>query len=249
MTLLFSDIRRFTALTEQMSPKESFTFIHRYLGAMEPAITESGGFIDKFIGGAIMALFDADSSGALGAAIGMQRRLRIYNENQSEPIRTGIGIHTGTLMLGLVGGAGRMDGTVISDAVNLASRIEGLTKHFGCAILASAESLANLPGDHSFSLRSLGDVAVAGRSDPVSVSEVLDPELEVDRWKLEQNERFASALAHYRAGEFDVAQQEFYALHAENAGDLPARYYAARAAFRTAAPPVNWNGVESFAQK
>jgi class 3 adenylate cyclase/HAMP domain-containing protein len=249
MTLLFSDIRRFTAITEQMTPQESFTFINQYLGAMEPAITESGGFIDKFIGDAIMALFDSDGSGALAAAIAMQRRLREHNKGAGEQIQTGIGIHTGMLMLGLVGGAGRMDGTVISDAVNLASRLEGLTKHLGCSIIASAETVARLPEGHSFLIRPLGQVSVSGRGDPVSINEVLDPLLPDDQWKRDHLDEFAAALKLYQSGEFAAAQERFYELHAAQPGDLPSRYFSARSAFMMSAPPVTWNGIESFAQK
>ena len=249
MTLLYSDIRRFNALTEQMPPQESFAFINRYLGAMEPAITENAGFIDRFIGDAIMALFESRADGAFAAALEMQQRLRATDLGLTEPVRTGIGIHTGTLMLGLVGGSGRMDGTVISDAVNLTSRLEGLTKHFGCAVLVTRESIDHLSPGHSFLLRPLGRVAVSGRRDPVEISELLDPHLESDRIKAESRSEFAEALALYQHGEFEPAQERFYTLHAQHAGDLPSRFFAARAAFYLAQAPVQWRGVESFTQK
>jgi predicted ATPase/class 3 adenylate cyclase/tRNA A-37 threonylcarbamoyl transferase component Bud32 len=139
MTILFSDIRDFTSISEGMSPAENFQFVNEYLRHMEPQITHQHGFIDKYIGDAIMALFPHTAEDAIRAALEMLRSLEQFNEARIErgeiPIRIGIGLHTGLLMLGIVGGPNRMDGTVISDAVNLASRVESLTKHYGASLL------------------------------------------------------------------------------------------------------------------
>lgn len=127
MTVLFSDIRGFTSLSEKMTPQENFNFINAYLSQMAPIIAQHHGFIDKYIGDAIMALFPTDAEEALNASIAMLKTLTTYNKilqkNNLAPINIGIGLNTGRLMLGTVGGKNRMDGTVISDAVNLASRI------------------------------------------------------------------------------------------------------------------------------
>ncbi|MCZ0900498.1 adenylate/guanylate cyclase domain-containing protein, partial [Microcoleus sp. HI-ES] len=135
MSVLFSDIRDFTTLSETMTPEDNFKFINSYLSRMEPVINENNGFIDKYIGDAIMALFSGEADNAVKAGIAMLHRLAEYNEYCANagcaPIQIGIGINTGSLMLGTVGGPNRMDGTVISDAVNLASRVESLTKNYG----------------------------------------------------------------------------------------------------------------------
>src|SRR3990167_9977849 len=128
MSILFADIRSFTTLSEGMTPGESFHFINSYLFEMEPLIKAQKGFIDKYIGDAIMALFPETADDAVKAALSMLIKLREFNEmvktkrTLPQPIQIGVGLHTGMLMLGIVGGAGRMEGTVISDAVNIASR-------------------------------------------------------------------------------------------------------------------------------
>ena len=115
-----------------MSPKQNFDFINEYLSQMGPIIRRHNGFIDKYIGDAIMALFPDDADRAVQAAIDMQKQVQLYNvyrqQNHLEPIAIGIGLHSGELMLGTIGEEERMESTVISDAVNLASRIEGLTR-------------------------------------------------------------------------------------------------------------------------
>jgi hemerythrin len=132
MTILFADIRAFTSLSESMSPQENFNFLNAYLVQMEPVITAHGGFIDKYIGDGIMALFPDSPDAALRCAQAMLQRLDDYNTGRERagyrPIKVGIGINTGIVILGTIGGASRMDGTVIGDAVNLAARLERLTK-------------------------------------------------------------------------------------------------------------------------
>ncbi|MCB1194528.1 MAG: adenylate/guanylate cyclase domain-containing protein, partial [Leptospiraceae bacterium] len=148
MTILFSDIRSFTKLSEHLSPRDNFGFINSYLKKMSPAIRKNRGFIDKYIGDAIMALFPENVEDALDSALAMLVALKELNyvrkEKNFPEIRIGIGIHTGTLMLGTIGDDERMDGTVISDAVNLASRMEGLTKFYSSTILVSELSFKKI---------------------------------------------------------------------------------------------------------
>ncbi|MBD0300431.1 MAG: PAS domain S-box protein, partial [Nitrososphaera sp.] len=122
MSVLFSDIRDFTTLSEQMTPTENFKFINSYLSRMEPLIVENQGFIDKYIGDAIMALFSEGADDAVKAGIAMLETLAEYNRDRLSlgyvPVEIGVGINTGSLILGIVGGKSRMDGTVVSDAVN-----------------------------------------------------------------------------------------------------------------------------------
>ncbi|GAB4288349.1 MAG: hypothetical protein Fur0025_22440 [Oscillatoriaceae cyanobacterium] len=198
MSILFSDIRKFTALSEKMSPEENFKFINSYLSTMEPAISTNNGFIDKYIGDAIMALFSGGAERGRGvvsgeiqpaddavrAGIAMLHRLREYNQGRSRagylPIEIGIGINTGSLMLGTIGGHNRMDSTVISDAVNLASRLEDLTKEYGVSLLISHQTFLRLQNPNQYSIRIIDRVKVKGKSQDVAVFEVFDgdePEL------------------------------------------------------------------------
>ncbi len=141
MTILFSDIRSFTSLSEKMTPRESFNFLNSYLKRMNPFIWNNNGFIDKYIGDAIMALFPDGEESALSAAIEMIKYLPIYNSHRSNcgyaPIEIGIGIHSGAVMIGTIGHETFMQGTVISDAVNLSSRLERLTKLYGVSLIVS----------------------------------------------------------------------------------------------------------------
>lgn len=198
MTILFSDIRSFTPLSESMSPQETFDFVNSYLKVMTPIIKAHGGFIDKFIGDAIMAIFPDSSDDAVVAAIEMQKTIQEFNASREAegkvPIRIGIGVHTGEMMLGTVGDENRMDGTVISDAVNLSSRIESITKHYGLRIAISERTFINLADANAYSFRFIGKVRVKGKRDSVSVFEIFDgdpPDL------LEQKRR---AQAHFERG-------------------------------------------------
>lgn len=182
MTILFCDIRGYTSMSEAMEPIEIFRFLNDYLACMGKAIDEAGGFIDKYIGDAIMALFDdSNTDCALQAAIMMQQALDKFNDERSKRqgqtslprIRVGIGIHRGTVVMGTVGFTSRIDSTVIGDAVNVASRIEGLTKQYECNILITESVVRNLSYPKSFSLRLIDkSVKVKGKDEAISIYEL-----------------------------------------------------------------------------
>jgi class 3 adenylate cyclase len=178
MTVLFSDIRSFTTLSESMSPQANFDFINSYLRAMEPMVSRHHGFIDKYIGDAIMALFDREPDDAVRAAIDMLRALRAYNADREgnglAAIQIGIGINTGNLMLGTIGGEAHMEGTVISDAVNLASRVESMTKLYGVELLVSEDARAAMADPAAFHMREIDHVRVRGKTQPVRLYEICD---------------------------------------------------------------------------
>jgi adenylate cyclase len=178
MAIMFADIRSFTKLSESMTPRENFNFINSYLKRMSPIIQRHNGFIDKFLGDGIMALFETSTEDSLNAAIDMQKYIVEYNAYRSkhnyQPISIGIGIHTGNLMLGTIGSDVRMDGTVISDAVNLASRVEGLTKLYGIKIATSDETLSSLSDKERYKHRFIDRVKVVGKDRPVNVIEIMD---------------------------------------------------------------------------
>jgi len=178
MTVLFSDIRDFTHLAEGMTPAETFRFVNRYLGAMEPAISGHNGVIDKYVGDAVMALFPNRPDDAIRAALEMFQRLEALNREHADlgepPVQIGIGLHTGKLMLGTVGARERMDTTVISDAVNLASRVENLTKTYRVPLIITEETYLALQDPDAIALRRIDRVLVQGKSQPVVLYEVLE---------------------------------------------------------------------------
>jgi class 3 adenylate cyclase len=175
MSILFSDIRSFTTLSERMTPDENFAFINAYLERMGPVIRDHDGFIDKYIGDAIMALF-AKADDAVRAGLAMLGALDEFNAQRRsaglDPIAIGIGINSGSLMLGTIGEKHRMDGTVISDAVNLAARVESLTKDYRVPLLISEYTHRQLADPRAYDIRSVDVVVVKGKTRPVMIYEV-----------------------------------------------------------------------------
>ncbi|MDP8935767.1 MAG: response regulator [Cyanobacteriota bacterium] len=233
MSVLFSDIRDFTTLSEQMTPTENFKFINSYLSRMEPLIVENQGFIDKYIGDAIMALFSEGADDAVKAGIAMLHTLVEYNRERASvgyvPVEIGVGINTGSLILGIVGGKNRMDGTVISDAVNLASRIESLTKNYGVSLLITQQTFDGLTNPADYAIRVIDKVQVKGKSEWVTVYEVFDADVpEVKAGKLATLQLFTEALSLYNMNNFREAAGLFADCLRQNPGDKVARIYLGR---------------------
>ena len=233
MSVLFADIRYFTTLSETMTPQENFNFINAYLSRMEPAITSNNGFIDKYIGDAIMALFSDFADDAVKAGIAMLNILTDYNQHRQSigyiPIQIGIGINSGSLMLGTVGGKSRMDSTVISDAVNLASRIEGLTKDYGVPLLISQETLERLRNPADYAIRIVDKVQVKGKSKYVVVYEVFDADpAEILSAKLANLPVYNEAMLLCDRKEFREAGKLFEECLRTNPSDSVARIYLKR---------------------
>lgn len=251
MTIMFSDIRCFTSMSEQMTPQENFTFINAYLSRVSPIIRTHNGFIDKFIGDAIMALFPGSADDAVQAAIGMKQVVECYNvERQAEghpSIRIGIGLHTGSVMLGTVGEVERMQGTVISDAVNVAARLEGLTKTYGASIIISEQTLRCLEDPTRYHFRFVDKVQVKGKRDAVSVLEIFDGSEEaLVTLQLQTRDEFEEGLLLYRSKKFAEASVRFNKVLEWNADDKAARIYLQRSAhFMVHGVPADWNGVEA----
>jgi adenylate cyclase len=230
MSILFSDIRDFTSMSESMPPEDNFKFINAYLQRMEPAITANNGFIDKYIGDAIMALFSGEADDAVKAAISMLKELAEYNKTRGRPgrplLQIGVGINTGSLMLGTVGGENRMNSTVISDSVNLASRMEGLTKNYGVSLLISHHTFLRLQKYEDYSIRFMDRVQVKGKSQMVAVYEVFDAdEPEMRNAKLATKPTFEEGLFLYMSGDFYRAAQLFEACLLISPWDKAARIY------------------------
>lgn len=230
MSVLFADIRGFTAMSEQMTPEDTFQFINSFFRRMEPAIRDHYGFIDKYIGDAIMALFHAAADDAVEAGISMLEKLADYNSHRissgRETIEIGIGINTGNLILGTVGGNHRIDTTVISDAVNIAARLEELTKHYGVSLLISQDTLDELDAPEQYSIRLIDKVQVRGRTAVLNVFEVFDADpLEVRTQKLNTRHEFEMALTFYHLQNFQEAIPRFKACLDHNPGDRAAQTY------------------------
>lgn len=233
MTVLFSDIRDFTKLSENMNPTDNFRFINAFLSRLSPSITKYHGFIDKYIGDSIMALFVGNADEAVNAAISMLQRLKKYNitrqRPERRPIKIGIGINTGLMMLGTVGSKHRMDGTVISDAVNLAARLETLTKDYSVPLLISQNTFLRLEDSGKYCLRLVDRVTVKGKSIPVAVYEVFDADdLPIKEGKLATKTLFEQGISLYHLGHYKQAQLNFHQCLKLNSEDKLSQIYLQR---------------------
>jgi class 3 adenylate cyclase len=216
-----------------MTPSENFAFINDYLGAMEPEVSAQHGFIDKYIGDGIMALFDRSPDDALQAGLGMLRALAAFNTRRQAqgraPIGIGVGINTGRLMLGAVGGVTRMESTVVSDAVNIAARVETLTKAYGAPLLITEDTLHGLSEPLRWGTRLLDRVLVKSKREPVTVHEVFEGDSpSVRAGKGETRPLFEAGVRAFHRGELDLAREMFEQCVARVPDDLPARLYLGR---------------------
>ncbi len=251
MTVFFSDIRSFTSISEKMTPKENFDFLNDYLSNCIPAVLNNHGFIDKYIGDAVMAIFPGNPESAVKAAIDTQRQLEVYNDLRKkeglDEIRIGIGLHTGPVMLGTIGNDERMDGTVISDAVNLSSRLEGLTKQFGVSLAISEATLNKISSSGTYHSRFLCKVKVKGKQKPVAVYEIFDGDNEQVRLLKQQiKETYETGMKHYLNKEFSKAVTDFdNALKIYPEDETSKRYLRRSAQYVVSGVPEGWEGVES----
>ena len=233
MTVLFSDIRGFTSMSEEMTPQQNFDFINSYLSRMEPVIRRHNGIVDKYVGDAIMALFPLSADDALKCAVAMLSELDNYNKERKsaslEPVKIGIGLNTGLCMLGTVGGENRMETTVIADAVNLASRIETMTKSYSTSILISENTFHHLNETKNMGIRFLDRVKVKGKIQPQSVYEVFENDPPECREKKILTARlFVEALAHYHFKHIQTAVELLEECLSVNPDDIPAQVYRER---------------------
>jgi class 3 adenylate cyclase len=255
ISVLFCDIRGFTTMAEGMGPNGTFRFINRYLGHMEAEIHREQGFINDIFGDGIMALFHCGADAALRAALGMLAAVERFNavlvEEGKEPIRVGIGMNSGPLMLGTIGGKDRLSCTVVGDPANAAARVESMTKLYGATVLITHKTRERLEDPSRYRLRELDWVQAKGKQEPMVVYEVLDaeaPALAEAKW--ESRESFAEGLRLYREGSFDAAKRTFEACFAEAPQDGAAELYISRCArhleLGTAA---DWDGVTRLESK
>ncbi len=255
VTILFTDIRDYTTLAEKMSPSENFKFLNSFLSKIGPVIRKNNGFIMHYLGDGLMALFPDDASNAVLASVEIQQALAQFNMAGPEKIpgtvQVGTGMHTGKLILGILGDDQRMDANVVSDAVNTASRMEGLTKYYGASSIISEDTLSNIRNEKEINHRFLGLVRVKGKSNPLKIYELLDGvESETNRLKIELKDLFEKGLEHYFSQEFVEAASVFKTVSLKNPSDLGANKYL-RICARLMVDGVDdtWDGVESMVTK
>ena len=255
LTVLFSDIRDFTSLAERLTPEELVALLNVYLTPMTEEVLVRGGYLDKYIGDAVMAVYGAPvpkpdhAARALATAVAMSgalARLEPVLRARGVTLRIGVGVNTGEMVVGNMGSRERFDYTVVGDAVNLASRLEGLTKVYGVFCLVGPQTRAAAPAGYRF--RELDLVRVKGKALPVAIHELLaGPEQVVAGWC--ELPRWDAMLAAYRAGALAEARAQLLAFTAANPEDGAARLYRERLdALGDAAPP-GWDGVMNFHSK
>ena len=281
MTVLFADIRDYTTISETMTPEQNFKFINAYLGQMGPIIKNHGGFICQYFGDGIMALFKNDHEKAVIAAIEMQQTLNFYNETREEQgkqaIQVGIGLNTGQLMLGVIGDEDRYDSSVISDAVNTAARMEGLTKIFGCMLIISEPTLQELlllddfpsssnldskekaklldngkiSSNMDYAYRFLGKVKVKGKKVALNIYDFYDGDpVDIQQLKTATKADFEKALHLYFDKEFGKAADLLKVVLDKYPADKAAQYYFDKAVqYVTVGVGETWSGVEEMVSK
>ncbi len=258
-TILFSDIRDFTAFSERSGPQETVAMLNGYFTVMANLVMANGGILDKYIGDAILAVYGppfaqpADADNALHTAIEMWKALRRFNTKRAadrkETLKIGIGINSGEVVSGNIGSDKRMDYTVIGDGVNLAARLEGATKAYHARILLSEFTKAELRQEYK--LREVDRIRVKGKVQPVVVFEAMDAYGEGEFQDLDlMLERWLEAMAAYRTREWVTARKAFEACLEGNPGDALALLYANRCNFfQEMPPPEDWDGVWHLTQK
>jgi len=256
MTILFLDIRDFTSLSESMTPQQNFNFLNECLSQISPIIKRHHGFIDKYIGDAVMALFPKHhAEDALQAAISIHKTISRHNTDLKArnlpKVRIGIGIHTGILMLGIIGERARLQSTVISDSVNLAARLESLTKHYGANIIISKQTLHHIHDKGHYHHRFVGKIRVKGKSKEVSVYEVFEGDNKNTlKLKLKNKRTFEQGLSYYQQGKFAEASVQFHQVLERHDSDKAARLYLNYCAqLMVGKIPDNWDGVENLLHK
>jgi adenylate cyclase len=246
LTVLFSDLRGFTTLSESLSPEELTTVLNGYFSAMTPAVLEEHGTIDKYIGDAIMAFWNAPlevknhERHAVISALRMQEDLKKFNKEHNTTLAVGVGIHAGNAVVGNVGSKERVNYTVLGDTVNLASRVEGLTKKYGVEVLVT-EEVKDKVDDEGILFRKLDIITVKGKNLPT----VLYEAMRMDTSRVSVIKAYDEAFLKYQNGEFEKAKELFKAL--ADKGDIPGEKMYER--IMNLGEVHNWDGVWHFDEK
>ena len=252
-TVLFSDVRSFTTITEQLGAQGTVALLNEYFTLMVDCIQREDGMLDKFIGDAIMAAFgipvqhDDDADRAVRTSIAMMRELHVWNRQRSAegrmPVDIGIGLNTDTVVSGNIGSKKRMDYTIIGDGVNLAARLESACKQYGAHVLISEFTYRQLKG--TYRTRELDLVVVKGKTLPVAIYEVLDfHDNDTYPNMIDAIGHFRDGLTKYRQQEWTDAMRLFEKVLTLNQADKPAALYIERSRYFIENPPgKDWNGI------
>jgi len=257
MTVLFSDVRGFTTISEGMDPKQLTQLMNALLTPMTRVIHKNRGTIDKYMGDAIMSFWGAplaDSEHArhaLYAAMEMMDELKImqaeFRQRGWPEVNIGIGLNTGNMNVGNMGSEFRMAYTVLGDAVNLGSRLEGLTKNYGVNIIVSETTRTEIP---EFAFRELDLVRVKGKNEPVAIFEPIGHKNDLDKEVLSELTAYKQALLNFRAQSLDKAEVDFFNLNRDYPNRFLYQVYLDRIAFYRSEPPGDdWDGVFTHTSK
>lgn len=255
MTIMFSDIRSFTTVSENMSAKENFDFVNKYLGWVSPVIRNHRGFVVKYLGDGIHAIFPECADDALRSCINQLQLLNDYNAESGElglpPIKLGIGLNTGRIMVGMVGESSRLQGDAFSDHVNLTARLEGLTKYYSVSLIISAATKEHLADPSKYHIRFLDKVQVKGKTKALDLYEVYDAD--PDRFlaaKKATQQEYEEAMDCYYARDFTEAQAKLFRVLQANPKDKVAwRHLMEATECIENGVPEGWTGVTVMTQK
>ena len=260
VSILFSDVRSFTTISETLGARETVSMLNEYFEEMVDVILQNGGILDKYIGDAIMALFGApfagehDADNAVTVANGMMVALHDLNERRradgKAAIDIGIGVGTGEVIVGNIGSTKRMEYTVIGESVNLAARLEGANKFYGTKVLVSEFTVKEMKTNSS-RLRDIDLMQVKGKDIPVTVYEALGYHTPESFPNMEETlQAFEEGLRRYRDADWPTAIKLFETAHAANPADRVSEIYLERSSHYHANPPGDdWNGVWVLTEK
>jgi class 3 adenylate cyclase len=255
VTVLFTDIRDFTTLSEQMTPEENFKFVSSFNARLGPIIRSHNGFINQYLGDSIMAIFPGEPVEALNAGIAMQQEIEALNrerETEGLPlIQAGIGMHTGPLIMGITGDDYRLDAATISDTVNTSSRIESLTKHYKANLLLSGETLRYIPNTDRYAFRQLGKVLLKGKNNQMDIIECLNGQApDIQSRRESALPLFHDAIRHFQQQQFVLATQCFEKILASDPQDHTSVVFLERAYhYAQFGVPANWTGAVEMMTK
>ncbi|MBT6275938.1 MAG: GAF domain-containing protein, partial [Chromatiales bacterium] len=259
VSILFSDVRGFTSTSESMGARETVSMLNEYFEEMVDVVFRHDGILDKYIGDAIMALFgapfagDHDADNAVAVANGMMTSLRALNTRRVRDgrlvIEIGVGVSTGMVVAGNIGSTRRMEYTVIGDSVNLASRLEGVTKMYGTPVLMSQHTVAALT--RPTLIREIDFIRVKGKDEPVAIYEGLEHHTPKTFPHIEESIRaYATGLEAYRQQDWRAAAEAFRSVLANHQGDVPSQIFVKRCEhYATAPPSPGWDGVWTITEK
>ena len=257
MTVLFSDVRGFTTISEGMDPKQLTQLMNALLTPMTRVIHKNRGTIDKYMGDAIMSFWGAPlrdpehARHALYAAMEMMVELKVMQKDFESrgwpPVNIGIGLNTGNMNVGNMGSEFRMAYTVLGDSVNLGSRLEGLTKNYGVNIIVSESTKDSIP---EFTFRDLDLVRVKGKNEPVAIFEPVGHKNDLDKDTKSELSSYKQALKSFRAQNWDTAEMDFFNLNRSNPDRLLYQVYLDRVThYRNNPPGDDWDGVFTHTSK